>query len=368
MPRVLISAGEPSGDRLAADLVRALVDLVPGCVVEGLAGPAMRSAGVRPLARVEDLSVMGVAEVLAQLGRVRGAWRSMCRALEEPADLLVVVDSPDFNLPLARRAVRRGVPVVFHVSPQVWAWRRGRARTIARLAREIQCLLPFEPPIYRALGGRAVFVGHPAAELDAGPPGRDWALLPGSRSAELRRQLPPMLAAARRLRERVPGARIRLGLAPGRTREDLVRAAGELGDVEVVEGVPAAVEPAGACLVASGTATLEVACMGRPMVVACRVHPLTWAIGRALVHGVRHVALPNLVAGRTVVPEHIQFLDPDRLADDWLRAATDDAQRAALAEVRRAVRRPEGAPHPAERLAALLRPGQRLRSGGRPPG
>ena len=317
--RVLISAGEPSGDLLGAELARGLRERLPELELAGLAGPAMREAGVEAIARVEDLSVMGVVEVLAELPRILKVRSAMFEALQ--AELLVVVDAPDFNLPLARRAVAAGIPVVFLGSPQVWAWRAGRAAEIAELAQEVICLLPFEPPIYEALGARARFLGHPAAgRVRWSEPGQGTALLPGSRGSELSRLLEPMLEAAQEL-----SGPLRLGRAPGAELPDLPE------NIEVVEGLEAAARPSARALVASGTATLELACMGRPMVVAYKVNPITYAIGKALVDGVEHIALPNLILGRRAVPELLQ----DFQAADLVQALEGvEAQLPDLAEVR----------------------------------
>ncbi|MCB9759351.1 MAG: lipid-A-disaccharide synthase [Alphaproteobacteria bacterium] len=348
MSRVVLSAAEPSGDALGAALARALRALEPGIELLGVAGPHMRAAGVRAVARADDLGVMGVVEVLGAAPRLLAARRALAGALREGAEVFVPIDAPDFHLPVARRVGRAGLPVVLFGAPQVWAWRRGRARDIATWAAEVLCLLPFEVEVFAQVGGRARYVGHPAAErVVPSPPGGDWALLPGSRRAEIERILPAMLQAAARLRAARPGARIRLGRAES-VDPAWLAAAGPLDGVEVVEGLAAAAEPARACLVASGTATLELALMGRPMVVAYAVHPLTYAVGRALVTGVEHIALPNLILGRTGVPEHIQTLDPARLCADWMAAA--DTQAEALAEVRRRV----GPPGAARRAAAAV--------------
>ena len=357
--RLLISAGEASGDRLSAELVTALRTRVPDLEVRGMVGPAMRAAGIGEVDRLERIAVMGIAEVLKNLPDIQEARKAMFAAIEEGADLLVVVDAPDFNLPMARAARKRGIPVVFYVSPQVWAWRKGRAKTIAGLAEEVLCLLPFEPPYYEAHGGVATFVGHPA--LERCPPaegeGSDWALLPGSRRSEVAALLPDMLAAAVLLRERHPGAVIRLPLAPGLSRADLVEVVGEeaLEAVTLTDSLAAAVGPARAALTASGTATLEIACMGRPMAVAYKVHPLTYAVGKVLVHGVEHMALPNLILGRRAVPELLQDYTPRELAEAWMAAADDADQRAALVELRGALGGGGATERAAERVAAILR-------------
>ncbi len=350
-PRLFLSAAEASGDRLAGDLVAALRQRVPGLQVRGLAGPAMRAAGVEPVARSEDVSVMGVVEVLAKLRPILALRKRVRASLSLGADLLVVVDAPDFNLPLARTAWALGIPVVFYVSPQVWAWRRGRAREIAALATEVLCLFPFEPPSYQAHGGAASFVGHPVAgRLSPGPPGDHFAVLPGSRASEIARHGPAFRAAVAGLRARVPDAEVRLPVAPGLTPAEL----GEWPGVRLTQDLEGAVAGARSALVASGTATLEAACLGVPHVVAWRGHPLTYWIGRLLVRDVRHIGLPNLVAGRPVVPEFIQHLDGETLAQAWLDAATDTDQPPALAQVRQALAGEGAVVRAADRVIAAL--------------
>lgn len=351
---VLIVAAEASGDALGAGLALALLRRAPGLQLSGLAGPGMRAAGVHGLFAAESLGVMGLTEVFAALPRLHQARRAMRSALERRPRVLVCVDSPDFNLPLARRARALGVPVVMLGSPQVWAWRAQRARSIAETVQEVLCLLPFEPAWYRRHGGRASFVGHPLADHPPahGPPGQDWALLPGSRRQELRRLLPVMLDAVRSLRREHPGAVVRLPLAPGLDEADL-EGLGDLSLVQRVGSVREAVTPARACLVAAGTATLELACLGRPMVVCCRVSPLTWQVGTHLVRGVRQLALPNLLADRPVVPEFNQHFSADQLAGAWM-AAAEGGQLPELAAVRRRVSGPDSSARAAERVLRYL--------------
>ena len=277
----------------------------------------MRAAGVEAIGRAEELGVMGLVEVM---GAIPVAWR-LLNQLElamDDADLLIVVDAPDFNLPLARRARKKGLKVLWYVSPQVWAWRASRAHEIAELAETVICLLPFEPQCYP--DGKAVFLGHPVAEATRplpAPQGDIWCVAPGSRQQEVDRLLSVMLEAT-------AGRPRRVSRAPGL-------------DLVGVDGLRTAAEPAVACLVASGTATLELACMGRPMVVCYAVHPLTHFIGRRLVDA-PFIALPNLILGRRVVPEFVQDLDPV-----ILRAALLEAERGQeLSEVRQRLR-PEGA-------------------------
>ncbi len=314
---VVISAGEPSGDLLGAALALGL-----GVPARGLAGPAMRSAGVEAVGRIEELSVMGLAEVVGALPRALRLHQAMVQALDG-ARLLVVIDAPDFNIPLARVARQRGVPVVFYVSPQVWAWRRGRAATIAELAETVICLLPFEPSCYPE--GRAEFLGSPVAERSRplGPPGPALCLAPGSRRQEVEALLPVFLQAAE--------GPCCLAQAPGLPSPTLPPR------VQVCSSLREAAAQSRVALVASGTATLELACMGRPMVVAYKLSPLTWPLAKALVD-LPFVSLPNLILGRQVVPEFLQDLDPSALRGALARA--EEGQD--LAEVRHALR-PQGA-------------------------
>ena len=335
----MISAAEPSGDRLAADLVVALRERVE-LEALGLAGPAMRAAGVEAVARGEQLGVMGLVEVIGVIPEALRIRDALVERLDG-VDLLVVVDAPDFNLPLARKARARGVPVLFYVSPQVWAWRKGRAKEIAELAECVICLLPFEPAFYEAHGGEALFLGHPVAERvrPLGEPGGDLAILPGSRAGEVSRLLDDLVEAAR-----ITGLRTRLPRAPGVELP-------ELEGIEVVEGIEAAAGPARAALTASGTATLELACLGRPMVVCYRVNPVTYGIGKLLVTGVEHMALPNLVLGRRAVPELLQDFGPGDLvaALEGCEAQLDD-----LAEVRARLRGEGAQARIADRVAEAL--------------
>jgi lipid-A-disaccharide synthase len=350
-PRLFVSAAEASGDVLAGDLVQVLRQRLPGLTVRGLAGPSMRAAGVEAIARSEDVSVMGVIEVLAKLRPILALRRRVRASLAEGADLLVVVDSPDFNIPLARTACELGIPVVFYVSPQVWAWRRKRAAEIAALAEEVLCLFPFEPAAYEAHGGRASFVGHPAAgRLSPQAPGTHYAVLPGSRRSEIARHRSVFRAAVAALQAAVPGAEVRLPVAPGLTAAEL----GEWPGVTLTSDVASALGGARAALVASGTATLEAACLGVPHVIAWRGHPLTYWIGQLLVRHVRWIGLPNLIAGRQVVPEFIQHLVPATLARAWQDAAVDPTQPPALAEVRQALAGGGAVDRAADRVIAAL--------------
>ena len=325
--RVFLSAAEPSGDRLAAELLAALRERLP-VTARGVAGPQMRAAGVLPVAHTEDLSVMGLVEVLRHLRRVRDAQSITAAGLDNGADVFIGIDAPDFHLPLARQARALGIPAVGYVSPQVWAWRRGRTKTISTALDMLMCLFAFEPALYPDLDAR--WVGHPVRDRVPARAAVDpdlYGLLPGSRAQELERMLPDFLAAAERVRAARPGARFVVPL-PSSLRPMLPLLPAH---VVVVEPGVAALAGARAALTKSGTVTLELATMGVPQVVAHRVHPATYHVGRQVVRGIKHIALPNILAGRAVVPEFVQHFTPDRLAEAVL--ALPDAQAVDLSAV-----------------------------------
>jgi len=366
--RVLIVAGEPSGDAHAARLAAALKAREPRLELTGATGPRMREAGVEPIVDIADLSVMGFAEVLGGAGRVVRSYRRLRAAIraEPRPSLVVLVDFPDFNIALAGVARRAGVPVLYYVSPQVWAWRRGRIAKICRRVNRMIVLFPFEEEIYRSRGLDARFVGHPLAEdvvADAAPAitrarhglpadGPLVALLPGSRAKTVGHHLPVLLDAARRLGSRAAYA---LAVAPGLDRaalEAAVRASGV--PVALVEDdTYNLVAASDAVAVSSGTATVECALLGRPMVVVYRMSAVTYAIARGLVR-VPYIAMPNIILGESVVPELIQEeMTADRVATELARFL-DDADASAqvcrrLGELRQLL----VVPGAAERAAAL---------------
>ena len=336
MSRLMVSVGEPSGDLIAGLMLEELRVLRPELEVLGVAGQCLTKAGVTPVAKVSELSVMGLFEVIGSLGRIKRVLKRLISALDQGVDLLVVVDFSGFNIRLARAATARDIPVVFYVSPQVWAWRHKRAVEISELAKEVLCLLPFEPDVYRAVGGNASFVGHPLAistndDLDKSG---HWLLLPGSRPAEIKRLLPHMVAVAEELHSRDASAKFKLGAAPGWNTESLESVAGvDLSNIEVVDGLDNGAQGAKAALVSSGTATLQLACKSIPMVVVYKVNPFTHWLLRRIVKGVDRIALPNIVLGRDVVPEFIQSLRSKEIADA-LEVAACGGQVQGLLELR----------------------------------
>jgi lipid-A-disaccharide synthase len=316
--RILVSAQEASGDRLGAELFAAMAAERAGepFEVRGLVGPLLAAAGAAPLPDSAPMNpVMGFVEVLKHLGELRRNTMAIRRAFDEEPDLLVVIDAPDFNLPLARAAKAKGIPVLGLVSPQLWAWRSGRARDIARAMDLLLCLFPFEPAFYAPYGLDARWIGHPAVDR-VGPSSREpgvLAIFPGSRRAELRRLLGPFLAAAERL-----GAReVLLPLAASLSPADLGPLPAHVRLCTSAE----ALARADRALTKSGTSTLEIALAGIPMVVAHRVHPLTYWLGKRLVRGVKHLALPNILLRREAIREYVQYFTVDELVQSLKYAA-----------------------------------------------
>lgn len=347
-------AGEASGDLHGATLARALGTLAPDLRLVGMGGARMAAAGVRLLQRAERVTVVGGTEALVRLPALWRAFHALRRQLRERrAGVLVLIDFPEFNMRLARTARQLGVPVVYFVAPQVWAWRRGRVRAMARDVSRVLAIFPFEVGLYQEAGVPVEFVGHPVLDVlptldhDVARAGLAAegetlvGLLPGSRDAEVRRHLPVLLGAARRIVAGRPRTRFALPVA------STIASAGVRAAIQTA-GVPVEVLPGEAyrvmaaadlLLVASGTATLEAACYGTPMVVLYRLSGVSYALARVLVRGVSHISLPNIVAGRAVVPELIQGrATPDGVAAAALGLLEDEvaraAQRLALLEVR----------------------------------
>ncbi len=341
--RILIVAGEPSGDLHAASVVQELLRRAPHLSVEGIGGDKMRLAGVRLHAHAGDLAVVGVVEVAYKLSALLRAYRSMVRLLRERhPDLLILVDFPDFNLLLASRAFRLGIPVLYFISPQVWAWRTGRIRAIAKHVRRLLVIFPFEEEFYRQRGIEVRYVGHPLLDRLSPAPAMDEArrrlelehsatvvgLLPGSRIGELTRHLPLLLRATRRLMMDRPDLRVIIAAAEGLPL-DLIGSylKQEALSAKVVQGRTHEVMAASdLILVASGTATLEAAIIGTPMVIVYRLALVSWLVARLLIK-VPHIGMVNLVAGKRVVPELVQFeATPERVADE-ARALLESPER-----------------------------------------
>ena len=347
--RIGFVAGESSGDQLGAALIDALRVRVPGLECFGVAGPRMIAAGCEAWASAEELAVMGLAEVLRHLPRLLRLRRTLvARFVAARPQVFVGIDAPEFNLGLAARLKARGLCTVQYVSPQVWAWRQGRVRTIGRACDLVLCLLPFETSFYASHGVQAQFVGHPLADqialdVDRGAARRALeisadatviALLPGSRRSEVERLGADFAGAAAWIAAQRPAVQFIAPMATHAARQVFARqAAAALPRIRLTDGGAREVLAAcNAALVASGTATLETLLSKRPMVVAYRLAAATVFVARrlALVKS-SYMALPNLLAGRALVPEFFQDdVTPAALGSALLRELDDPARTAAL--------------------------------------
>ena len=376
---IMLSAGEASGDLHGATMSRALRSLDPSVRLIGMGGPRMAAAGVEILVDPTAHAAVGTSEAIGRVPGLYRAYRILVKRLRTGRPLaLVVIDFPEFNLRLARQARRAGVPVVYFLPPQLWAWRGGRMRQMVRRVTRVLAAFPFERGLYEGAGVPVEFVGHPL--LDVVPRHLDRAtararlgigegdtlvgLLPGSRSQEIARLLSPMLDAAARLARAGTGRRFVLGLAASVDRDlvtaQIADAAGAGGPpVDVVEGLTHEVMGgADVLLIASGTATLEAALLGTPMVVCYRVSRLSEVVGRLLTHS-PWISLPNIVAGREAVPEILQAeVRGERLAEEAERLLVDAgaaaAQRAAFTEVRSRLGQPGVGERAAQAVLKLI--------------
>jgi len=318
---VMIVAGEASGDQHGAKLVAEMRRSNPTIFFCGIGGKALASAGVRILVDTAVLTVVGITEVFAKLPVVYRSLALAKKLLQSlNPDLLILIDFPDFNLRVATAARKLGIPVLYYISPQIWAWRRGRVKKIGRLVSHMAVILPFEADFYSAHGIPVTFVGHPlldriTGDEEEGDTVEDSAertligLLPGSREVEIKRLLPVMLDAAERMHKQDPRLKFAVSVAPTVERkmlEAMIKSRGRDGSISLSE-IP--VERLfGRCrlvVAASGTVTLQAAIAGTPMVIIYKVSPISYWLGRALIR-VDHIGLINLIAGRRLVPELIQ--------------------------------------------------------------
>lgn len=376
-PRIVLVAGETSGDNLGAHLIEALRARLPGARFAGIAGPRMIAAGCEPWERAEDLAVMGLFEILPHLPRLLRIRRKLlARVLAERPDVYIGVDAKEFNLRVAPRLKERGIRTVQYVSPQIWAWRQGRVRTIGRAVDLVLCLLPFEKRFYDEHGVHAVFVGHPLADqiplhldpraaraaLGLDPEGTYVALLPGSRHGEVARLSPDFAATVAWLSQQRPGLKFVAALAnegAHRTFAAALAAADVRDRVTLVDGNAQQVMAASdVVLLASGTATLEATLVKRPMVVAYRLSLLTTFLLKTLkLFKAPFFAQPNLLAGRQVVPEYFNaevraaVLGPAVLTQ--LERADRDQLVQTFASIHETLRRDASA-RAAEAIVALL--------------
>jgi lipid-A-disaccharide synthase len=388
--RILISAGEASGDMYGAQLIERLRKIAatqlptPRVGLDGpearphtslsffgVGGERMRAAGCETVVDAKELSVVGITEILAHLPRIWGFFHKLiAEAVRRKPDLAIVIDSPAFNWRVARQMHKRGIPVVYYVCPQFWAWRQGRVRLLRKYVTKALVIFPFEERFYRERGVEATFVGHPLADLPRPEidradyaaqygldPAKQWiTIMPGSRVKEVRMNLPEILNAASRL---ASGYEFVLPVAPTLDRHFLQELIGKRPNIHLVDEALPALTQSRAGIIASGTATVEAAVMDLPFVMVYRVSPLTYTLGRPRVK-VPHLAMVNLIAGEQVVPELVQDgFTAENIASELQKIVPDGATRRKmiekLAEVKIRLRgEQQDHRHPAERAAEAV--------------
>lgn len=345
--KVLLVTGEASGDQHGSHLVKHLKRCDPSLRIYGIGGEELRKAGMEILFHAQELSVVGIVEVCARLPQIVKAFQTLKREIvSAPPDLLILIDYPDFNMRIAAVARKHGVPVLYYISPQIWAWRQNRVKKIARLVDQMAVVFPFEAAFYEQHGVPVQFVGHPL--MDREVPVMDtqallqqfamksqWpivGLLPGSRKSEIDRLLPVMLEAAVLMQKEFPEAQFIIPVAPGIREEDIkerVKRHG-LAVTIVTDQLHQALHICHLVLVASGTATLETALMKKPMIIMYRIALLTYLVGRLMIR-VPTIGLANIVAGRKIVPELIQGdASPQRVCQEAVSLLKDPRRMTAM--------------------------------------
>ncbi len=376
--RVMISCGEPSGDLYAGALASEILRLEPSATITGFGGDRLAAAGAGLVGNFSGLSVTGLLEVVRLLPRTYATYKRLLADADTiRPDVFVAIDFPDFNFTVARAMKKRGIPVVYYISPQLWAWRAGRMKTMQRIVDRMLVIFPFEEQIYRAAGVPVEWVGHPLFDVqpaqqerepflrsqDLDPSRPVLALLPGSRTNELRAILPTLAQAVPAIRARVPQAQFLVARAP-HLRDDLFTPFRELQSngttLLMVHGhADDVLASSDAAIVASGTVTVQAALHECPMVVVYRLSPLTYRVGKPFVR-VDTYAMANLVAGRRIVPELIQDgFTPEAATAEAVRLLSDrayaDRVRADLREVRSKLGGPGASRRAAEAVLEVAR-------------
>lgn len=370
-PKIMIVAGEASGDIYGAGLIRAVHQQDQAVSFFGIGGSRMREAGAETLVDSADMAVVGLVEVLKHFDVIAAAFLRLKKILlENPPDLLILIDYPGFNLRLAKVAKRAGVKVLYYISPQIWAWRQGRVKKIKQLVDRMAVILPFEALFYEKAGVPVSFVGHPMADMVAVACSRDEAassfgldphnrivgLFPGSRRSEISRLLPTVLGAARLLRKRFPDVQFVLPLASTLRDDDL---APWLADVDLPititrDRVHDLIRACDAVISVSGTVTLEIALVGTPLVIIYKLSPLTFQLAKRLVK-VAYIGLCNIVAGELAARELIQDdASPEQIAAEIGQILTDSAYAVRMKERLALVRERLGGGGADERMAAIV--------------
>jgi len=367
---IMIVAGETSGDLHGSNLVKAMHRIDPDLHFYGIGGQRMQDAGVVLMAHAADMAVVGLTEVIVKLNRLRKILNLMKAGLRtDQPDLLILIDYPDFNLMLGKAAKACGVKVFYYISPQVWAWRSGRITRIKEIVDKMAVILPFEEKLYREAKVDATYVGHPLLDTVKTRYTREEALrkfgleegrttvglLPGSRDTEIARLLPVMMGAAKILTGKRPGLQFVLPLAEtlDESAVDPILQSSPISVRIVRHDMLEAVQLADIVIAASGTATLETALLGKPMVIIYKVSPLSSWIGKIIIK-VKHIGLANIIAGKTIVPELIQDdANPERIAAEVIGILNDQDRMDGIKTELNKIREILGQPGAADRAAAL---------------
>lgn len=362
MTRLFFVAGESSGDAHGAALIRALRARAADIVCEGLGGSEMAAAGMVLRHDLASEAIMGFFEVIRHFPTIRRIFLDTTAYLEATRpDALVLIDYPGFNIRLAQRAHRAGIPVIYYISPQVWAWKKKRIQTIARCVRRMLVIFPFEQPLYEKAGMDCIYVGHPLLDRIATfqprqrfPGAPLIGLLPGSRAQEIDRLLPVMIGVARGIRERYPDMRFAAAAVNDARAQQMRRIADDFPLEVCVGGMYDVLAEARFCMVASGTATLETALFGVPMVILYRVSLPTYWLARLLVD-VAHIGMVNILAGKEVVPEFIQRkASVEQVLPQALELIDDTPARARMIDALHSLRERLGVSGASERAAAAV--------------
>jgi lipid-A-disaccharide synthase len=366
--RVMIIAGETSGDLHGAKLVSAMQKRSKGLVFCGIGGRALKETGVDILIDASEISVVGITEVFSKTPGILKGLRMVKKTLKTAhPDLLILIDFPDFNLHVAATAKKNNIPVLYYISPQIWAWRPGRVKKIGELVDHMAVILPFEEEFYKKQHIPVTFVGHPLLENSLPPKEAlegKWledipviGLLPGSRHGEIARHLPVMLDSARILFQKIRPVKFIISLAPDveeKYIEDIVKKFNGTVAFEIVsEGVQRIFEESRIVVAASGTVTLEAAISGTPMVIIYKVSPVSYFLGKNMIQ-VKHVGLVNLIAGKELVPELIQrAASPDEIANTVFKMLNDPPGLKTLGHELMNIRDKLGGPGASERVADI---------------
>ncbi|MFQ5900860.1 MAG: lipid-A-disaccharide synthase [Thermodesulfobacteriota bacterium] len=369
--KLLIVTGEASGDLHGSNLVKAILEIDPSVKTYGVGGKMMAAAGFEPIFDSSELAVVGITEVIGRFNSIRKAYGLLKKTLiHDPPDLVILIDYPDFNLHFAKKVKDRGIPIIYYISPQIWAWRYGRIKKIAAMIDKMIVVFPFEVPLYDRKGVDVEFLGHPILDHIDTTLTRDRArftlglkptdvivgLLPGSRSKEIKYLLPTMLESARLIMEVFQHAQFLLPMADTIDPSQVYGMIEELGiPVKIIRGTfYEALKSCDAAIIASGTATLEGAILGVPMVVIYKVSPLTYLLGKRFIN-INNIALANIVAEEEVIPEFVQGdVKPERIACEVINYLADEQLREKVATGLFKIKRKLGDPGASKKLARIV--------------